>query len=56
VGGAHQDEFSSLEGDQVDVGGVISVLRCVGFRVDDGILGVNQECTAAIGLEEETGG
>jgi hypothetical protein len=40
----------------LDVGGVISVLGCAGFRVDDGILGVNQECTAAIGFEEEAGG
>ncbi len=37
----------------MDVGGVISVLRCAGFRVDDGILGVDEECTAAIGFEEE---
>ena len=52
VRGAHQDEFSSLERDDVDVGGVISVLRCAGFGVDDGILGVDGECSPAIGFEE----
>jgi hypothetical protein len=52
VRGAHQDEFPSLECDDVDIGGGISVLRCAGFRVDDGILEMETECTPAIGLEE----
>jgi len=39
----------------VDVGGVISVLRGAGFRVDGGILGVNQECTAAAAYQSTAG-
>jgi hypothetical protein len=52
----HQDEFPPFQRDQVDIGGVISVLRCAGFRVDAGILGVNRECTAGTGFEEEPRG
>jgi hypothetical protein len=56
VRGAHQDEFPSFSRDDVDVGGVISVLRCGVFAVDDGILEMDEECTPVIGFEEESRG